>query len=231
MQSTVRALAALLFFAGAGVCLVGASACGPSTKWEFSAPETTSTRSGRGAGVGVLKVPIENLTVSIQPHNFHRIGQTFWLLGIPIPRQVDHEDVRSPFQVWLQVEASNAAPVRFDPGRVALIADGQSMRPTGFIGPGRTLQPAADSSSPAMLCVPTDFRTVVDPQWYRVPKRIHGPEAVQTPACFLLMFDTSPDPSRDFRLVMNGIQASDRDMPTLTVVFKKSEASTASSIF
>ena len=190
----------------------------------------------------VAHLDLTGLRMDIQIQNVRRrwtqAGIILPLIPVPPLR-----GLKPPLVVWIDMTPAEG-PVEFDPGRVYLRVGGDDKRlgVSGYHGPGiaRTNyfamnpyqygcgfpehpQKVADSKARKQGRRPyylySECFNCRDAPAPLVPNGV--PLVINGPACFVLLFDTSPSPGNSFALAIEGVQASGAPLTIPEILFEK----------
>lgn len=164
----------------------------------------------------VLHLTLAGLTLSTHMYNYHPTEQK----GQP------------PVGLWLGLDAQDDT-FTFDPGLVTLTADnGYPARPITILGPAT---PWKSPRSVGMGCGPR--RYAMGWAWHKMDitdgdlnngnpakgvwKQSPGPVPLKASTCFVLFFDTAPDPDRTFVLSVQGARRAGGPFLIPDITFSK----------
>ena len=190
----------------------------------------------------VARVSMEGADLAIQVKNVRPTRNQIELILpiIPLPGAVP---LKPPLKVWVGITPGES-PVSFDPGQVTLETDdGEVLHPTGFWGPGTGGQKmwggpwfhyacgiprkplkekkASRPMTERMIRYRENFNT---PRSKTPVRPADRSVLVPEPACFVLLFDTSPSPKRGFTLKMDGIMVFDEPAPVPEIRFSRGDS-------
>jgi hypothetical protein len=164
----------------------------------------------------VLRLTLPGLTFSTHMYNYH-------------PTEAKG---RPPVALWLGLDPQDDS-FELDPGRVTLTGDhGAPARPITIIGPAT---PWRSPRSVGMGCGPR--RYAMGWAWHKVDvtdddikygnaakgvwKQSPGPVPLRGSTCFVLVFDTNPDPDRTFVLSVQGVRRKGEPFLVPDITFSK----------
>jgi hypothetical protein len=216
-MSMVRRLVLELFF-GPLVLAVAVAGC-VTVQATVSVPRVPASSTGEVSDE-VLRLTLSGLTLSTHMYNYHPTEQK----GQP------------PVGLWLGLDAQDNT-FTFDPGLVILTANtGEPARPITIIGPAT---PWKSLRSVGMGCGPRRYAmgwawhkmdiTVGDIKYGNpakgVWKQSPGPVQLKGSTCFVLFFDTDPDPDRTFVLSVQGTRKAGEPFLIPDITFSKGSIS------
>jgi hypothetical protein len=199
---------------------IALAGCGTTIRATVSVPQVPDSSTGKVSEVGVLRLTQAELTFWTHMYNYH---------------QTDRRGAQPPVGLWLRLDAKDDN-FTFDPGAVTLRGDNEEpARPITFLGPAT---PWESPRAVGMGCGPRVYswgwawhkvNVTTDDMKYGnaakgVWKQSPGPVPLKGSTCFILEFDTDPDPDRTFVLSVQGVERGGEPFLIPDITFSKGSA-------
>lgn len=184
-----------------GITLVSSlEGCGVPVHYEVSLPAAIPSGFSGSISSDILTLDMTGLAVLVQVQN-----------------HIFAHQVQPPERLVIFVEfrpEHQAEPVSFEPTNAMVASDhGEQMRPVTFVGPDR---PWVNPRGAGRAC-----GSIRGGRTQSTMKFPAGPVTFTGRKCFILWFDTSPSPDREFLFVLGGIRKAQEVLPAIPITYKK----------